>query len=147
MSVQYRERKWIDVEPVRFDKSCLEVSKLMIRLLRHDDSIHREEDGAVRFEGLASTFRSRITSPSHWSIRTWLSFLQRGGGVQKRFQYCLNPNSPEYFLYLRAIQGHSGGALVDPTLQGNVIVPDDFIEHVYHVGNSHDPYTPSSSLG
>ena len=30
----------------------------MIRLLRHDDSIHREDDGAVRFEDLASIFRS-----------------------------------------------------------------------------------------
>ena len=29
--VPYHERKWIDVEPRRFDKSCLEVSKFMIR--------------------------------------------------------------------------------------------------------------------
>ena len=31
VSVPYHERKWIDVEPGRFNKSCLEVSKLMIR--------------------------------------------------------------------------------------------------------------------
>ena len=43
----------------KFEKSCLEVSKLMIRLLRHDDSICREESGAVRFEDLTSIFRSR----------------------------------------------------------------------------------------
>ena len=98
------------------------MSKLMIRLLRHDDSICREEDGAVRFEDLASIFRPRNEATSHWSIRTWISFLQRGGGPKKRFQYCMNPNSPETFLYLRAIQGHSGGALVDPTLQDNVLL-------------------------
>ena len=58
--------------------------------------------------------------------------------VKKRFQYCVNPNSPEHFLYLRAIQGHSGGLHVDPTLQDNVLLPGDFAEHIYHVGNSHD---------
>ena len=106
--VSYHERKWMDVEPRRFDKSCLEVSKLIIKLLRHDSSVPREEDGAVKFQDMASIFRSEFTFSSHWSIRTWLSFLQRGGGVKKRFQYCVNPSSPETLLYLRAIQGHSG---------------------------------------
>ena len=84
VSIPYHERKWIDVEPGTFDRSCLEVPKLMIRLLRHYDSLHREEDGAVRFEDLASIFRSKNASTSHWSIRTWLSFLQGGGGVKKK---------------------------------------------------------------
>ena len=44
------------MEPGTFDRNCLEVSKLMIRLLRHDDTVHREEDGAVRFEDLASMY-------------------------------------------------------------------------------------------
>ena len=66
VSSPYHERKWIDVEPGTFDRNCLEVSKLMIRLLRHDDSVNREEDGAVKFEYLASIFRSRIMSSSHW---------------------------------------------------------------------------------
>ena len=110
----------------------------MIRLLRHDDSVNREEDGAVKFEDLASIFRSRIASSSHWSIRTWRSFLQRGGGIQRRFQYCVDPNSLETFLYLRAIQGHSGGTHIDPALQDNVLLPDDFAEHIHHVGSSHD---------
>ena len=56
--VPYHERKWTDVEPGRFDKSCLEVSKLMIRLLRHDDTVPRENDGAVKFQDLASIFCS-----------------------------------------------------------------------------------------
>ena len=30
VSVPHRERKWIDIEPGKFDKSCLEVWKLMI---------------------------------------------------------------------------------------------------------------------
>ena len=95
VSIPYRERKWIDVEPGTFDHNCLEVSKLKFRLLRHDDTVNREEDGAVKFEDLASIFRSRITSSSHWSIRTLLSFLQRVGGIKKRFLHCVDSNSPE----------------------------------------------------
>ena len=68
-------RVWIDVEPGPHDKSCFAVSKKMIKLLRHDPSVFREENGAVEFRILASLLRSEITSSSHESIRTWLSFL------------------------------------------------------------------------
>ena len=97
---RFQCRKWTDVEPRRFDNSCLEVSKLMFRLLRHDDTVPREDDGAVKFQELASIFRSAFTSSSHWSIRTWQSFLQRGGGIKKRFQYCVDPSSPDILRYL-----------------------------------------------
>ena len=43
----------IDVEPRKFSQGCFEVSIFMIRLLRHDDTVHREDDGAVRFDDLA----------------------------------------------------------------------------------------------
>ena len=82
-------------------------------------------------------FVAKFTFSSHWSIRTWLSFLQRGGGIKKRFQYCVDPSSPETFLHPQAIQGQSGGTHIDPTLQDNVLLPDHFAEHIYHVGSSH----------
>ena len=53
VSVPYLERKSMDFEPGKFSQGCFEVSKFMIRLLRHDDSVHREEDGVVRFDDLA----------------------------------------------------------------------------------------------
>ena len=37
-------------------------------------------------------------------------------------------NTNGYILYVRAIQGHSGGNKVDPSLQGNVEIPDSWIE-------------------
>ena len=37
-------------------------------------------------------------------------------------------------LYLQALQGHSGRSLIDPWLQNNVLIPDDFFEYVYHFG-------------
>ena len=37
-------------------------------------------------------------------------------------------------LYLRALQGHSGRNLVDPSLQDNVLILDGFFKYIYHVG-------------
>ena len=59
--------------------------------------------------------------------------MARGGGNKKRFQYCADPSGQE-ILYLRALQGHSGRNLVDPSEQDNVVIPDDFFEYIYHIG-------------
>ena len=58
--------------------------------------------------------------------------MAKGGGNKKRFQYCTDPSGE--ILYLRALQGHSGRNLIDPSLQDNVLIPDDFIEYISHVG-------------
>ena len=63
------------------------------------------------------------------------SFLAKGGGAKKKFQYCLNPNSSRHILHFTAIQGHSGGIPIDPELQDNVLLPKGFTEYIYHVGN------------
>ena len=52
--------------------------------------VHREEDGAVRFDDLTSTLMSEFDGTSHWRIRAWISFLINGGEQKKRFQSCLN---------------------------------------------------------
>ena len=36
--------------------------------------------------------------------------------------------------YFRALQGHSGRNLIDPSLQDNVLIPNDFFEYIYHIG-------------
>ena len=51
------------------------------------------------------------------------------------------PHSADAIESLRAIQLHSGGKHINPTLQDNVLLPDDFAEHIYHVGNSHDMHS------
>ena len=37
-------------------------------------------------------------------------------------------------MYLRALQGHSGRNLTDPTLQDNVVILSNFFQYTYHVG-------------
>ena len=97
----------------------------MIRLPRHDESIPREKDGGVRFDDLIEKFKVKFVGNSEWTVYAWATFLGRGGPKQ-RFQCCFNPNSSKHFVYFRAIQGHSGGNLVDPLLQDKVLLLDDF---------------------
>ena len=106
----------------------------MIRLLRHDKNVPREDDGTVRFDKIMDEFKAKSDGTSRWPVNAWMTFLAKGGGPKKRFQYCLNPNSSKYFLYYRAIQGHSGGNLVDPAMQDNILLPDDFTEYIHHIG-------------
>ena len=58
--------------------------------------------------------------------------MARGGGNKKRYQYCTD--SPGAILYFRALQGHSGRSLIDPTLQDNVVIAIEFFKYVYHFG-------------
>ena len=78
---------------------------------------------------------SKFDGSSQWPVEAWITRLAEGGGPKKRFHCCSNPNSSKHFLYFRAIQGHSRGNLVDPALQGNVLLPEDFTEYIHHVGS------------
>ena len=56
ISFSIRERKWIG----RFREDCFAVSEAMIRLLRHDPSILREDDGAVRYDDLLEENQGKV---------------------------------------------------------------------------------------
>ena len=47
--IPMKERKWIDIEPGKSSFSAYEISKKVINLLRHSQSVQREDDGAVHF--------------------------------------------------------------------------------------------------
>ena len=68
----------------------------------------------------------------HWSDDKWKKSMSGGGGNKKRYQYCTDSSGA--ILYLRALQGHSGRNLVDPTSQDNVVIPSNFLQYIYHVG-------------
>ena len=94
-------------------------------------------------------FVSGFPNSVYWSIGTWIEHLRRGGGQKNRFQYCTDSFGEET-LYLRALQGHSGRNLIDPSLQDNVLIPDNFFEYIYHVGcysNLHSIITSGLTAG
>ena len=51
---------------------------------------------------------------------------------KRRYQYCSDDSGT--ILYLRALQGHSGHNLIDPTLQDNVMIESGIFPYIYHIG-------------
>ena len=49
----------------------------------------------------------------------------------RKIKYCTDSSGA--ILYLRALQGHSGRSLMDPSLPDNVIIPNGFFKYIYHV--------------
>ena len=53
--------------------------------------------------------------------------MAAGGGAKKRYKSGI-------IVYLRALQGHSGRNVIDPSLQDNVVVQGDFFHYINHIG-------------
>ena len=58
--------------------------------------------------------------------------MAAGGGSKRRYQYCTDISGT--IIYFRDLQGHSGRILIDPSLQGNVIIQRGLFQHIYHIG-------------
>ena len=123
------ERFWTDIEHPNI---AFPVSKRLTTLLRHGH-LPREEDGAIKFWRLKGYLLNEFEYSQYWSDDVWKSKMAGGGGNKKIFQYCTDPSRQE-ILYLRALQGHSGRNTIDPSLQDNVLIPDNFFEYIYHIG-------------
>ena len=126
------KRIWTDVEPGEYSLSDYAVSTTLTHLLRHGKQVHREDDGAIEFWRIKDDLQKHFSHRPHWSDDRWKKSMAGGGGEKKKFQYC--SDSSGIILYLRALQGHSGRSLIDPTLQDNVVIPSIFFQYIYHVG-------------
>ena len=120
-TIPIHQRRWIDIEPSRQDLASYDLSKKVINLLRHNQTLQREEDGAIEF----------YRQIHNWSDDRWKACLAAGGG-SKRYQY--RSDNSGTIVYLRALQGHSGSSLIDPTLQDNVLIGTGIFPYIYHVG-------------
>ena len=131
-TIPLRERRWIDIEPSKQDLDSYDLSKKVINLLRHNQTLHREEDGAIEFCKIKFHLRDHHSQIQNWSDDRWKACLAAGGGSKRRYQYC--SDNLGTIIYLRALQGHSGSNLIDPSLQDNVVVGIGIFPYVYHIG-------------
>ena len=131
-TIPIHERRWIDIEPSKQDLASYDLSKKVINLLRHNQTLQREEDGAIEFCKIKFHLRNHHSQIQNWSDDRWKACLVAGGGSKRRYQYCSDNLGTS--LYLRALQGHSGSNLIDPTLQDNVLIGTGIFPHIYHVG-------------
>ena len=51
---------------------------------------------------------------------------------KRRYQYCTDDSGT--IVYFRALQGHSGRNLIDPSLQDSVVINSEFFHHIHHIG-------------
>ena len=133
-TISLSERVWIDIVPSRQDSESHKVSKRVINILRHNQSVSREPDGAVQFYKIKFLVRDHTLSTQNWSDNRWLACLAAGGGPKRRFQYC-----PDYLgsiIYLRALQGHSGDSIIDLEMQDHVLITPGIFPYIYHVGSN-----------
>ena len=118
--IPMNRRNWIDIEPGKHSLSAYEVSKKIIHLLRHSQQVHREEDGAVHFWRIKENLQNQKTQSIHWSDERWKVCLAARGGAKKRYQYGTDVSG----FFLRALQGHSGRNLIDPSLEVRIRARD-----------------------
>ena len=104
----------------------------MINLLRHSQTVQREDDGAVQFWRNKNSLQNQFPQILYWSDDRWKACLAAGGGSKRRYQYCSDISRT--IIYFRALQGHSGRNLIDPSLQDNVIIQCGLFHHIYHIG-------------
>ena len=128
------ERKWIDIEPSKQDLESYDLSKKVVNLLRHNQKLHREEDGAIQFYKIKFHLRDHHSQIQNWSDDRWIACLAAGGGSKRRYQCCSDYLGS--IIYLRALQGHSGSNLIDPALQDNVLIRPGIFPYIYHVGSN-----------
>ena len=81
-----KERKWFDIEPGESSFSAYEISKKVIHLLRHSQTVQREEDGAVQFWRIKNYLQSQFPQIIYWSDDRWKECLAAGGGAKRRYQ-------------------------------------------------------------
>ena len=131
-TIPIHERRWIDIEPSKQDLASYDLSKKVINLLRHNQTLQREEDGAIEFCKIKFHLRNHHSQIQNWSDDRWKACLAARGGSKRRYQYC--SDNLGTILYLRALQGHSGSNVIDPTLQDNVVIGTGIFPYIYHIG-------------
>ena len=59
-TIPIHQRRWIDIEPSKQDLASYDLSKKVINLLRHNQTVQREEDGAIEFYKIKCIYETII---------------------------------------------------------------------------------------
>ena len=74
-TIPIHERRWIDIEPSKQNLASYDLSKKVINLLRHNQTLQREEDGAIEFYKIKFHLRNHHSQIQNWWIQTKISVL------------------------------------------------------------------------
>ena len=87
-TISLSERIWIDIEPSKQYLESYNLSKKVVNLLRHNQKLHREDDGSIQFYKIKFHLRDHHPQIQNWSGDRWIACLAAGGGSKRRYQYC-----------------------------------------------------------
>ena len=132
------QRVWEDLPADEYRNGYkweIRVSILVSKLVRHEHSRERDTDGPSHWTFMSPKLIIRFQGDggSNFTDRDWINFTWKGS-TKTRFQYC--QNSCNRLLYIRAIQGHTGGELIPPEMLGHVLILHNLKEFVFHRGCS-----------
>ena len=77
-TIPMHERRWIDIEPSEQNLASYDLSKKVINLLRHNQTLHREGDGAIEFCKIKFHLRNHHSQIQVWFDERWKSCLSGG---------------------------------------------------------------------
>ena len=100
VSIPVLERKWIEIETQRLhNHKCQKQSPDCYDMIK---SVYQKIDKQPGYIDIIEECRKRkFDDASQRILDDCISTLAKGGGAEKRFQHCVNPNSSNQFLYLR----------------------------------------------
>ena len=88
-AIPLSERVWIDIEPSKQDLESYNLSKKVINLLRHNQKLHREQDGAIQFYKIKFHLRDYHLPIQNWSDNRWSACLAAGRGPNEDISIAL----------------------------------------------------------
>ena len=69
--IPVHERRWIDIEPSEQHLASYDLSKKVVNLLRHNQTLQREDDGAIEFFKIKFYLRNHHSQIQVWSDDRW----------------------------------------------------------------------------
>ena len=121
-TIPLRERRWIDIEPSKQDLDSYDLSKKVIDLLQHNQTLHREEDGAI-------DLRNHHSKIQNWFDDRWKACLAAGG----------NPNediSAALTIWEQFSVSEFFKDILESNLQDNVLIGPGIFPHICRVGST-----------
>ena len=119
------------VEPQEYSPSDYSVSKKLINLLRHG-SLPRDNDGAIEFWRIKIIFRVILCFVINGLTKSGRAAWQEEEDTRTVFSIVLILQ--EKICTSELFKVIQDAILLSPSLQDNVLIPDDFFKYIYHVG-------------
>ena len=138
-----KDRVWTTIRGFpQSEKHSIEtrISKEVTRMVRHRDQDEREEDGGAHWDTILPTLKKKFQNQleDEGKSMNWVEHFYRGNH-KTRFEIC--KNADDELGYIRAIQGHSGGMVIQPELMNYVLIPCKWKQVIYHMGCARDRYS------